>query len=1271
MEGLASVVAVPFNDQDKIFCPEWISVQSRGIKRWVSVKLAEKFGICANCQYLFPGDIINKILLFHEKELEKLAPYSNIQTQTDLLNTSLLNKDVILWKVMANLPTLVHRPEFKEIQNYLKDDKSGVRLYQISEKIAGIFDDYLTYRPEMIVKWEDAEENLTGEKHSDKDFSDLWQPVLWNRIVKQHNQGRFRHIAGTALSFLQNSLDGELENGIPGLPERISFFGISAIPPLFLKIFEKAADCIDINFFLLIPSKEFFGYIRSAKQMGKINSGNKSIKSGCENDISRCVPQNISDDFVDDISGDFHEDFYFELGNPLLASMGGSIKNFSIMLEDLSYNEPFPDLWYDPVTGSDSMLAFIQSDILNLIHRKKQKDYSVYGKNKNDSADSFEPAEIPNQQNSIEQNSKAKESSVKESSVKESSAKISNVEISDRDRSISIHFCHGPMREAQVLKDLILDLFLENPDLKPHDFIVMMPDIETYAPYIESVFASENPVPFTISDRKRRKQSEVVETFMAILSLSDSRLTLTEVMDVLSVKSVGQKFDFSEEDITNIRKTTEKAGICWGIDSMHRKQMGFPEINENTWWFGFQRLMLGYCMPENCDFLFKDVLPCDSFEGKEAELLGKFAFFCDTLFKSLKRLAVLRTIHKWCDTFRDIFFMMMDTDNGNDNDREFILLCLDELKSSAEKACHDDDISFETAFSALKAKLDVTASSGSFFTGAVVFCNLMPMRSIPFKVVALMGMNDKDFPGQDFTESFNLMKKYPKPGDRIKRDESRYLFLEALLSARQNFIVTCTGMSVKDNSIIPPAGVVSELIDTVNEGFIFPDSYNFVFKHPLQPFSEKCFTDHHGSGFVSFSRHYYNIAVNLADKACKSSDRQDFLPAKIPEKISEKIPEKAKHAEKAANLSGTGTMDDIRSRDNTKYSEALSFFDDVISLEDLISFFTMPAEYFVKKRLGIVFPELPDFSDDREPVEMDGLENYFIGEMVLEKHIRNGLCHGLNYDSKKIHCRDRSDVQENNETGDFFPVFKASGRIPHGKKGKMEFGEIESETESILNLVSDDFKKINSEPFPVYVDIQAGGINISGNIKNVMEITRDNKTSRIRYDITFAKFSPKRILKAWICHLALNTIKDKKESVETYLVVRGDKSGKAVKIYFPPCDEAFSYLCDLVELFKKGMENPLIFFPDTSWAFAETIFKSGNELSRENIKKAFTACREKWEGSFLFEGEKINRYLSFVFNEKDFFDDHGTVDGLFSFDSVFIDNAMKIFSPVLDNMERM
>ncbi len=1355
MEGLASVTASPFKTQDDFFSPEWICVQSRGMKRWISIKLAEKFGICANCFYVFPGDIIKKIILFHETGLENI-------------DSPLLSKDIMLWKIMINLPQLINRPEFKVLKNYIGNDESGIRLYQISEKIAGVFDDYLTYRPEMIIQWEDAEDNtdrdIKNNIYGIKDPLDMWQPVLWNRIVKRAGREKYPHIARSAISFLQQDLSNNTSDKIFRNPERISFFGISSIPPLFLKIFEKASDYIDINFFLLIPSKEFFGYIRSAKQMGKINAGDKGIKKGANKGIQI------------DSENDISQKLYFEQGNPVLASMGTSIKNFSLMLDDLLCNEPFPDLWYDPMRHSDSMLACIQSDILNLVHRKKtniyRKNTRIHRKEKmmcrkeiNAEINPAETSEICN-------------GGMECVSVNP----LNPIKISESDRSISIHSCHGPMREAQVLKDLILDLFLKDKDLKPHDIIVMMPDIESYAPYIDSIFSVEHSIPFTISDRRKRKQSEIIETFLAVLSLAGSRLMLTEVMDILSKKSIAQKFNFSEEDIINIKEQAEKAGICWGLDSRHRKHMGLPEINENTWWFGLQRLMLGYCMPENCEFLFRDVLPCDSYEGSDAEILGKFAFFCDTLFKSLEKLAKEQTIPIWCDTFRDILFQMMDTDYDNNNDREFILGCFDELRMYSKLAGHNDAIGFDLAFSALTAKLDVSVSSGSFLTGAMVFCNLMPMRSLPFKVVALMGMNDKDFPGQNIAASFDLIKKYPRLGDRIQRDEARYLFLESVLSARQNLIITYTGMSVKDNSIIPPAGVVSELIETICETFISADDAeaysdlsidsdkiskmvkksinfdpdNFVIKHPLQPFSEKYFKTDNKTDIFSFSKHYFDISVNLKNRAF--TDNNVF--------------KKNDKAFKSKNIAGSkNTIEEnyniFKNSNAVEISNVFEFFDKnnfstaistALTIQDMISFFRMPTEYFVKKRLGIVFPKIPDYSDDREPVEMDGLENYLLGQLVLEKKIHHRKYPDLDkiniqykdqYEQNQQgqgHYQDHNGQEmENQEQIDLFPVFKASGILPHGKKGKMEFHEIEKETESICNLVSDDILTAKAELMPFsyeipinsftnkssivyeslrssdvvgeppdrthgrYIDIEAGKIKITGNINNVVDMLNEEKNTicQIRYDYSFAKFSPKRILQAWIYHLALNIRADGKYPVESRLILRSNKPGKAEEMHFLPVKEPFLLFRDLVELFENGMQKPLIFFPETSWAFAETIFKSSNELSDQNIKKALSACRKKWGGSFNLSGEKTNRYLSFIFNDKEpFFYQYGHNDGIFNIDKgaeseegvknadgakdaevdesidshdslngisslnyEFVDNAIKIFSPLMENME--
>ncbi|OQY01107.1 MAG: exodeoxyribonuclease V subunit gamma [Desulfobacteraceae bacterium 4572_130] len=1102
-QGFARVIE---NCDKDPFVLEWICVQSRGMKQWISLEIAKKFGICANISYFFPKDIIEKIFI-------------SLNCMDDLKIS--LNKDILLWKIMGLLPELIKLPEFQGIKNYIKDDNTGIRLFQVSEKIAQIFDNYQVYRPKMILKWQENNEN-----YGIKESSDLWQPILWKKIV-DHNV--YNHIALGTKYFFENIKKKQLIKSLSKkLPQRISFFGISFLPPVFLKVLEQTSNYIEINFFLFSPCNQFWGYITSEKQREKISLKKAEI--------------NIS-----------QEDFYLEQGNPLLASMGMSGKNFHLLVENIDCYEPFSDLWQDPIFESKTMLSYIQSDILNLVHRKKNKD------------------KVP-------------------------------VKIPDNDRSIFIHCCYSPMREVQVLKDQLLNLFQENPDLKPDDIIVMVPDINCYNSYIETVFSIEEKIPFTINDRTKKSDSETFVTFLQILRASKTRLNLNEVINILSRKSVGLKFNILDHNLKFIHKISQKAGICWGIDSNHRKFHGFPEFHENTWEFGLQRLMLGYAMPEKHDSLFWGILPLESYEGNEIQILGRFALFYNTLCECLKNLAGSRTRHKtfdhWVEVFKEILFSMIDNNKDNKEDYKYILDTLEDIKTKADNAMYFNEISFETALAFLEQRIEITESYSTFFTGGVIFCNLVPMRSVPFKVVALMGMDDLSFPRKNISESFDLIKKYPKTGDRIIKYEEKYLFLEALLCARQNFLITYTGMNIKDNSIIPCSSVINELIETINDSFIFSEKYNVVINHPLQPYNDKYFMEKSRPQFFSFSKHYKKIAQIIRKKNYKKHIKKDFI------------------------------LNPLNNLSKEEY---------FITIDDLISFFRMPVEYMMKNRLGIIFPKYHDYSNDREPIEIHGLENYFLGQSLLEKMLK----------------------KKSENIKDFYIYFKALGMLPHGKKGEIEFKETAENVKFLYNKavshISGDIKKIP-------LNIKINNTYITGNIGNI--------SKHSRHKVIFAKPSFKIILKAWINHVFLNAVtNDRKYS--TFLTLRSlrDKANKGAEtIYFKPIKhECKSILSDIIDLFWRGMNRPLIFFPETSWSFANNLVKIDDySLDKNNIYKAAKVSSKKWYDSYNQTGESLNKYVALCFKNKDFLNDI-----LYFNKSEFVDNSIKISKPVIENIEQV
>ncbi|MCK5100073.1 MAG: exodeoxyribonuclease V subunit gamma, partial [Desulfobacteraceae bacterium] len=555
--------------------------------------------------------------------------------------------------------------------------------------------------------------------------------------------------------------------------------------PLFLNFFEQLSFFIDINLFLLVPSKEFFGY-----------------------STSRFINR-----------AELEQEQYLEAGNPLVAAFGKSGRDLQVLIEEFNYHEPLPELWHDPLLDSETMLSFLQSDILNLFERKHGKDK--------------EPVDI---------------------SIKD-------------DNSISIHSCHTPMREVQVLKDQLLNLFNKNLDLKPDDIIVMMPDIESYAPLIESVFSTEYKFSYTISDRKQKTESETIKAFLKIINIMGSRFELHPVLDLLSQTPVAEKFSIDQAELSIIEKYTENAGIRWGIDSGYKKNSGFPEFNENTWQFGLQRLMLGYAMPEDNNTLFCNVLPADCPEGAVAEIFGKLALFLDILFRGVNSFSRQNNIAGFCKNFKHILNTMIAKTAHNEGEFLFILDSIQQIENQSEQALFDNKISFAVALKILEEKLSQSVSAGSFMTGGITFCNLMPMRSIPFKVVGLMGMSEQDFPRKSGAKSFDLIEKFPRTGDKNLRDEDRYLFLEALISARENFLITYTGRNIKDNSPIPCSTIVSELIDVIMDSFKIESEDDIVCFHPLQPFSPKYFTDH--DKHFSFSPHALKISENFLKRADK------------------------------------------------------------------------------------------------------------------------------------------------------------------------------------------------------------------------------------------------------------------------------------------------------------------------------------------------------------------------------------------------------------------
>lgn len=901
-ESLAGVLSTPLKSP---LAEEIIVVQSAGMERWLSMHLAEYHGICANYRFPFPNAFIYEIFRKFDANLPERSPF---------------DPPIMTWIVMGLLPALAGRPGFESLRNYLVNDPDGLKCFQLAERIANLFDQYLLFRPEMILKWEQGEE-------------DHWQAQLWRALTEDWG-GRHRPaLAKSILDVLQSS-PGELS----GLPERISVFGISALPRFHLQMIAGIAKVTQINLFLMNPCREYWGDIASERQ------------------IRKALAQ----------QGVLPEEVYLHSGNSLLASMGALGRDFWEIINEFECRETTS--FRQP--PENNLLSCIQADILNLRERDPQPERRT----------SIHPA----------------------------------------DDSIQIHSCHSPMREMEVLYDRLLDMFEQDGDLKPGDILVMMPDVEAYAPFIEAVFDTPaddaKRIPFSIADQSMRRESQVIASFLGVLDLWGGRFRSSEVLAVLESKAVQARFDLAEADLDPIRKWVQDARIRWGIDQRNREELGLPAFAENTWKAGIERLLLGYAMPRQGHETFHGTLPYDLIEGADALLLGKFLEFTARLFHYVTRLEQPRTLKEWAASLAEMVDGLFKADEAAQNELQAIRRALREMAELAELARFAAPVGVKVVRSYLGRRLERQGFGFGFITGGVTFCAMLPMRSIPRKVICLVGMDNDAYPRQSKAMGFDLMAGHPQRGDPSRRNDDRYLFLEAILSARERLYISYVGQSIQDNSAIPPSVLVSELQDYIERGFTVSAGGvcdRLVTQHRLQAFSPEYFKDPRGRLF-SYSQENCRAARQMANERRVPAD---FVSSAL-----------------------SSPEEECRTLD----------------LSDLCAFFRNPARFLLNRRLGVYFDQAATVPEQTELFEIKQLSRYELTNDLLKLQL------------------------DGHDLGRLFAAKRAEGLLPHGTPGECSYKILARGVESFVAKTEPYLQSPRSEPLAV--DLQIGDFRLTGGI---------------------------------------------------------------------------------------------------------------------------------------------------------------------------------------------
>ncbi|MFC1843547.1 exodeoxyribonuclease V subunit gamma [Thermodesulfobacteriota bacterium] len=837
---------------------------------------------------------------------------------------------------------------------------------------------------------------------------------------------------------------------------------------------------------------------------------------------------------------------HLEHGNKLLSSMGHLGRDFLALVQGLECREQ--ELFLDP--GSKTLLSCIQQDILYLQENNGKSLHSSETKKK----------------------------------------------INSNDTSIIFQSCHSPMREVEVLHDQLLEIFeqsTENDAIEPKDILVMAPDINEYTSFIRAVFdagqANVYRLPFSISDQSLHKTSKYIDAFFEILSLYTSRFNSIDVLGLLKTEPVRKRFAITDQDILTLERWISQTRICWGIDQAHKRNINLPDYIENTWRAGLNRLLLGYAVQGDEKALFENILPYDPIEGSDRKLLGNFLDYTESLFGMKEILMQKHTLAEWSE----LLLLLQDTfllaDGSFERDNRLLqqsLYGLRELQSQTSfKTLLSIDVVQSFLLDSLEQHHSSITSGANFLTGNITFCSMLPMRAIPFKVVCLLGMNDGLYPRPGNRRSFDLMHMDPKPGDRSRRYDDRYLFLETILSARKKLIISYTGQSIDDGTKIPPSVLVSELLDYIKEGYEIKDrdgssdeiTDHLTTYHRLQPFHPDYFRAHNDitkRKFFSYSRENCDAAIAFTSK---------------PQKECPVV---------SSPLSATPDV----------YKQ--------VELNELIKFFSHPARYLLVKKIGIAVIEETRIFETSEPFVIKGLERY-----KLENDILKQLMEG--HDCEKL-----------------YEIKKAAGILPHGRTGEIHFTQTLSAVQSFKRILDSllSQQKIEQQE----VNLSVNDYRISGRLENLSE------TGMVQY--RYATIKPKDVIRAWISHLVLNSIENQDKTGSEAITYLAGKD----RIYkYSPVAENKNYLEQLLNFYLQGQSEPLHFFPRSSFVFAREIHKGAGE------QKALHKARQEWEGDvFTKNAEKNAPYNSLLYKNMDLTD------------SLFIDQAKKIFLPVFDHLCR-
>lgn len=715
-----------------------------------------------------------------------------------------------------------------EVRSYLHGEDAARRRFQLADRLARLYSRYLVYRPDWLEAWARG-----GVPPRDPALRAGFIEALWRRLRRQIGMPH----RGELLERLVDAVSQRPE--IVKAAEPLHVFGISHLAPAELALLRALSRQRPLVLYVPDPCRERWAGLSSDRRLLR-----ERVRT---------------DAFAPDT-----EALFLEQEHPLLAQWGRMGQHFMLALEDS------------------------ESDIAHDVRHWRDEDGATH---EVDGAVEARDSRLHRVQDSIRR--------LDPSLL----APVGDARAQREDASLRIHACHTRLRELEALRDALLCHLRELPGLKPADIIVMAPDIRAYLPLLASVFGppghSDGPLPYHLADVAVACSHPLFEAFRRMLELPYSRMTAPEIVDLLAVPEVARRFGLGVDEVELVAQWLRNARVAWALDPAFREGLGLPRVAEHTFAWGVDRMLAGYLMGEPggaaCIELpdGSELALVDGIHGPQAAALGAL----DSLLVELADIHADRDRRMrasgWSQRLEarlDAMFRV-DADDRLALDAKALLLgFVRELASEPAQSGLDPELPFAVVRDLLIERLDSAPERQQFLMGGVTICGMVPQRSIPFRVIAVIGLNEGEFPRGGGEGGLDPMARHRRLGDRDLRSDDRYLFLETAMSARDALHLSFIGEGVRDGKPRNPAAPLGELMASLERAAGLPlDSSDdadaagewrrpWLVRHPLQPFDARYF-DGADPALFSFRRDFARMIVRSSAGAAASPF---YTPATMP-----------------------------------------------------------------------------------------------------------------------------------------------------------------------------------------------------------------------------------------------------------------------------------------------------------------------------------------------------------------------------------------------------